>query len=66
MTIVLEFVMTYRHGVVAASKLGDPPSAIARVHPGVVISAVPPFLLNIFIPGDLEGLFIRLFCMSSE
>jgi len=66
MTVVSEFVMTHSHGVITASKLGDPPSVIARVHHGAVISAVLPILLNIFIPGDLEGLFIRLFCMSSE
>jgi len=33
MTVVSEFVMTHRHGVVAASKLGDPPSAIASGAP---------------------------------
>jgi len=66
MTAVSELVVTHRHGVEASSKLGDPPSAIASAHYGAVISAVPPLLLNIFIPGDLEGLFIRLFCMSSE
>jgi len=66
MTVVLEFVMIHRHGVKAASKLGDPPSAIANARNGAVICAVPPSLLNIPTSFDLKGLFTRLFCMSSE
>ena len=55
MTVVSEFVMTHRHGVEAASKLGDPPSAIANARNGAVICAVPPSLLNISISCDLKG-----------
>ena len=54
MTVVLESVMTHRHGVETASKLGDPPSVIANSRYGADVCAVPPLLLNIFIPVTLK------------
>jgi len=60
-TVILGSAMTRSHGMVTTGKLGDPPFAIASAHYGAVISAVPPFLLNIFLPCDLEGLFTRFF-----
>ena len=43
MTVVSEFVVTHRHGVVSTSKLGDPPSVTANTRYSAVGCAVPPF-----------------------